>query len=306
VSQLIISRLAQGAVTLLVVTIVIFALSRATGNPVDLMLPPQATATERAETTRALGLDAPLPQQYAIFLGNALRGDFGKSIRSGARVTDLYLQRLPNTLLLAAASLALVIAGAVPLGVLAALHRGSLIDGGVRLITTLGIALPLFWLGLLLIEMFAVNLRLLPAGGIGTLQHLVMPAVTLGFFFLSGICRLLRASMIEVLDSDFVKMLRVKGLPERRVVLEHALRNALITPVTLLGQYTAVMLGGAVVVEVVFAWPGVGRLAYEGIQFRDFPVVQAVITINAAILIVSSLAVDILLGYLDPRIRATA
>lgn len=297
------TRFVEGVFTLFVVSLVVFVLSRATGNPVDLMLPPFATEEERAELIRALELDQPLPQQYLSFLGSIAHGDFGKSLRSRAPALKLYLDRLPNTLKLSLGAIIFVILGAFPLGVVAALRRGTPFDALARLIATLGIAVPVFWLGLVLIQFFAVQLGWLPAGGTAGFGSYVLPMISLGFVLLAGMSRLLRSSMLEVLDSDYVKMHRIKGLPEWKVIFQHALRNALIPPLTLLGQTTALLLGGAVVVEVVFAWPGIGRLAYEGIVARDFPVIQAVVTINAAILVVANFLVDILYAYVDPRIR---
>jgi peptide/nickel transport system permease protein len=267
------------------------------------MLPPYASPEDRAEISHQLGLDRPLPQQYLTFLGNAVQGDFGKSIRSKKPVMDLYLDRLPNTLALALGATIFMIIGAFPLGILSALKRGTYMDWIARLLATLGIAMPMFWLGLVLIQLFAVHAGWLPAGGKGGFSTYILPSITLGFVFVAGISRLLRSSMLEVLDSEYIKMLRVKGLPEWKIIGQHALRNAVIAPLTFLGQYIAIIIGGAVVVEVVFGWPGIGRLAYEAIIFRDFPIIQAVILINGAILIGANLIVDILYAYIDPRIR---
>jgi len=274
------------------------------GSPVDFMLPPHSTLEEREHLTRLLGLDKSLIEQYFTFLGNAFQGDFGNSVRSGVPVTELYLNRLPNTLNLALGAIIFVIIAAIPLGIVAALKRGTVLDGIVRLISTLGIAIPMFWLGLMLMQLFAVQLGWLPVAGMGSIKHYILPVVSLGFFFVAGITRLLRSSMLEVLDSEFVKMLRVKGLPEWKVILKHVFKNSVIPPLTLLGQYAGILMGGAVVIEVVFAWPGVGRMAYEAITFRDFPVIQGVIIFNAMILILASLVVDILYSYIDPRIKA--
>jgi peptide/nickel transport system permease protein len=269
------------------------------------MIDPFATAEEREQAIHTLGLDKPLHEQYWVFLSQAIRGDFGESIMRGKPVTDLYLQRLPNTIKLSACAIAFMIMGAVPLGLVAALRRGSIIDSIARFVASLGIAMPMFWLALILIQVFAVNLGWLPPGGMGGISTYVLPTISLGFVFVAGISRLLRSSMLEVLDSEYIKMLRIKGLPEWKIILQHALKNALISPITFLGQYIAIMLGGAVVVEVVFAWPGVGRLLYDSIIYLDYPVVQGVILINATILIVANLIVDILYAYIDPRIRNT-
>jgi ABC-type dipeptide/oligopeptide/nickel transport system permease component len=301
--RVILQRIVQGIIALFLLSILVFALSRATGNPVDLMLDPFASAEERAAASHVLGLDKPIYEQYWIFVTHAVRLDFGKSITQNIPVTDLYLHRFPNTLKLAACAAAFMILGSIPIGLVAALKRGSFIDTLVRLLASLGIAMPMFWLGLILIQIFSVYVHWLPPGGMGGISYYVLPTITLGVCFLAGISRLLRSSMLEVLDTEYIKMLRIKGIPEWKIVVQHALKNAFIAPMTFMGQYIGLILGGAVVVEVVFAWPGVGRLAYDAIVRLDYPVIQGVVLINAAILIVANLTVDILYAYIDPRIR---
>ncbi|GIX45933.1 MAG: glutathione ABC transporter permease [Candidatus Tectimicrobiota bacterium] len=296
-------RCLQALLALLVLSAVVFGLVRLTGDPTLLMLPEDASAEDIARLRRALGLDRPLPVQYWIFLRNALQGDFGRSIRGQVPVRDLIAERFPYSLRLAAASFAITLLLAVPLGVLAAVYKGSWLDRLAQVVAVLGQSLPMFWVGILLIQVFAVQLRLLPSGGTGSVAHYVLPAFTLGWWLVAGIMRLLRSSMLEVLDSEFVKLARLKGLSEARVIWKHALRNALIPVVTFGGIYLAVLITAAILVETVFAWPGLGRLVYEAIVFRDFPVVQAVVLLTAALVIVSSLVVDILYAYLDPRIR---
>jgi len=302
----ILSRLAQAVVTLLAVALVVFLLARLTGNPLDLMLPIEATEEDYARETQRLGLDKPLYVQYGLFIIHALKGDLGKSVRTNQPVTQLLRQRLPNTFKLGFGAVALVLAVSFPLGVLAAVKKGSLLDVVARGTAVFGQSLPSFWVGLMLISVFAGTLGLLPAAGTGSLSHYILPTVTLALtgFMLSGVVRLLRSGMLDVLDSEYVKLARAKGLSETAVIWKHALKNALIPVVTFAGFYFALLIGGiSIVVETVFAWPGVGRLAYEAVIWRDYPVIQAVVLVLAAILVLTNLLVDIMYAYLDPRIR---
>ncbi|MBI2864501.1 MAG: ABC transporter permease [Chloroflexi bacterium] len=303
--RLILMRLFYGVITLVIVSMIVFILSRLTGDPAALMLPLDATEEARINMTHVLGLDKPLYEQYWIFLSSAVRGDLGKSIRFREQVGTLYMQRLPNTLKLAGAAVFFVLIVSIPLGCFTALKKDSFADYGSRGFVSVGLAMPSFWFGLVLMQVFAVWLRWVDAAGMSTPKHYILPAVTLGLGMAAGMTRILRSGMIDVLDSEFIKMLRIKGLPERKVTFRHALRNAFIPPLTILGQYTAIILGGAVVVEVIFTWPGVGRLSYEAIMSRDFPVIQAVVLINGAILLFANLLVDILYAYIDPRIRSS-
>ncbi|MFQ5826466.1 MAG: ABC transporter permease [Dehalococcoidia bacterium] len=302
----ILSRLAQAIVTLVIVSLVVFLLARVTGNPLDLMLSFEATEEDYARESQRLGLDKPLYVQYGVFLANALRGDLGRSVRVNRPVSELLRQRLPNTFKLGLGAVALVLVVSFPLGVQAAVRKGSLVDVIARGTAVFGQSLPSFWVGILLISFFAGTLGWLPAAGTGSLRHYILPTVTLALtgFMLSGVVRLLRSSMLDVLDSEYVKLARAKGLSERAVIWKHALKNALIPVVTFAGFYFALLIGGiAVVVETVFAWPGVGRLAYEAVMWRDYPVIQAVVLVLATILVLTNLVVDILYAYLDPRIR---
>jgi peptide/nickel transport system permease protein len=241
--------------------------------------------------------------QYWIFVSNAVQGDFGRSIKGQIPVGDIIKERLPHSLRLGAASLLITVIIALPLGVLAAVNKDTMLDTIAKIIAVLGQSLPMFWVGIVLIQIFAVYLRLLPSGGTGSLAHYILPAFTLGWWLVAGIMRLLRSSLLEVLDTEFVKLARLKGLSNGRVIWKHALRNALIPVITLGGIYMAVLITASILVETVFAWPGVGRLVYESIVFRDFPVVQAVVLMTAGFVIFTSLVVDILYAYLDPRIR---
>lgn len=299
----IVRRFLQALCALLILSGLIFGLVRLTGDPTLLMLPENATEEDLAHLRRALGLDRPLTVQYWRFLSNAVQGDFGYSIKGRVPVGELIKERLPYSVRLGAASVLITLVIALPLGVLAAVHKGKLLDTVAQIVAVLGQSMPMFWVGIVLIQIFAVQLRLLPSGGTGSLAHYILPAFTLGWWLVAGIMRLLRSSLLEVLDSEFVKLARIKGLRESRVIWKHALRNALIPVVTFGGIYMAVLITAAILVETVFAWPGVGRLVYESIVFRDFPVVQAIVLMTAAFVIVTSLAVDILYAYLDPRIR---
>ena len=300
--RFVLARLSQSAITLLLFSVVIFGLARATGDPLTLVLPMVATEEDFANARRYLGLDRPLYAQYVTFVGRAATGDFGTSIRSRRPVVDLLRERLPNSLALAAFSMAVSLLVAFPLGVLAAVRRGTALDSGAKVLATLGQSLPTFWVGIVLIEVVAGRLQWLPAGGSGSLAHYVLPGFTLGWFVVAGLMRLLRSAMLEVLDAEYVTTARAKGAPEVSVVWRHALRNALIPVVTFAGVYFAILVTSAIVVETVFAWPGMGRLAYEAITGRDFPVIQAVVLVTAAIVVTVNFAVDRLYAVIDPRI----
>jgi peptide/nickel transport system permease protein len=299
----IVRRFGQAMVAMFVLSVLIFVLVRLTGDPTLLLLPEDAKAADIAQLRQTLGLDKPWPVQYWRFITKALQGDFGLTIKGRIPVGDVIKERLPHSLRLGAASLLVTVAIALPLGVLAAVNKGSMLDTVAQIVAVLGQSMPMFWVGILLIQVFAVYLRLLPSGGTGGLAHYILPAFTLGWWLVAGIMRLLRSSLLEVLDSEFIKLARLKGLSDARVIWKHALRNALIPVVTLGGIYMAILITAAILVETVFAWPGIGRLVYESIVFRDFPVVQAVVLLTAGFVIATSLMVDILYAYLDPRIR---
>jgi peptide/nickel transport system permease protein len=300
------TRLLQSLVTLLFLSAVIFGLARATGDPLALVLPMVATEEDFANARRRLGLDRPLPVQYLTFVTQAAVGDFGTSIRSRRPVNALLRERLPNSLALAAFAMAVSVLVALPLGVVAAVRRGTSVDTAARVVAVLGQSLPTFWVGIILIEVVAGRLQWLPAGGTGSLAHFVLPGLTLGWFVIAGMMRLLRSSMLEVLDAEYVKTARAKGAGEAAVIWRHALKNALIPVVTFAGVYFAILVTTAIVVETVFAWPGLGRLAYEGIAGRDFPVIQAVVLVTAVIVVSVNLVVDVLYAWIDPRIRLGA
>jgi ABC-type dipeptide/oligopeptide/nickel transport system permease component len=292
---------------LLGVSLVAFILLHLTpGDPARVLLGELGQGASQEEITRlrqALGLDAPLVVQYGRFVWRAAQGDLGRSLRTGAPVLDEVLARAPFTLALTAVSLAVAIAVGLPAGVLSAAYRGSALDHGAMLLALFGVSLPVFWLGLLLMLVFALALGWLPASGFGTWQHLVLPSVTLGLASSALIARMTRSSLLEVLGADYVRTAHAKGLAARVVLLRHALRNALIPVVTVIGLQLGGLLGGAVLTETVFAWPGMGRLAVNAIYSRDIPLVQGTILFTAVAFVVINLAVDALYALLDPRVR---
>jgi len=296
-------RLLQSLAALAILSVVVFVLARATGDPLHMILPMSATEEDYANARAYLGLDRPYLQQYLVFVGKAVMGDFGTSLRARRPVSELIKERLPNSLRLALFAMTVSLGMAVPLGVMAAVKKGSAVDRAAQVIAVLGQSLPTFWVAIVLVEFVAGRLQWLPAGGISGFSSYVLPGFTLGWFVVAGLMRLLRSGMLEVLDSEYVKLARVKGMTERRVVWLHALKNALIPVVTFAGIYFAILVTTAIVVETVFAWPGLGRLAYEGITARDFPVIQAVVLTTAVIVAAVNLCVDCLYAVIDPRIR---
>jgi len=290
-------------VALAILSVVVFILARATGDPLHLILPMSATPEDYAEARRYLGLDRPYVEQYLSFVGRAVTGDLGMSLRARRPVSELIRQRLPNSLSLAIFAMGVSLVVAFPLGVLAAVKKGTALDRTAQVIAVLGQSLPTFWVAIVLVEFVAGRLQWLPAGGNEGFASYILPGFTLGWFVVAGMMRLLRSAMLEVLDSEYVKLARVKGVGESQVVWVHALKNALIPVITFAGIYFAILVTTAIVVETVFAWPGLGRLAYEGISSRDFPVIQAVVLTTAVIVAVVNLAVDCLYAVIDPRIR---
>jgi ABC-type dipeptide/oligopeptide/nickel transport system permease component len=299
----VLKRIFQSLLTLFVLSVLIFLVCRLTGDPVTLMLPDDASYEDIMQLRAALGLERPLPVQYWRFLKSAVQGDFGRSIKGQMPVLDLIMERFPNSIRLALVSLVITIGIAFPLGVMAAVKKGSSIDTLANLIAVLGQSLPQFWVGIVLIQVFAVHLRWLPVAGTGSPWHYILPGFTLGWFLVAGIMRLLRSSMLDVLDSEFVKLARIKGVPGWSVVWKHALKNAIMPVLTFAAIYLAILITGAILVETVFAWPGLGQLIYQGIVYRDFPVIQAVVLFTAVIVVSVNFMVDIAYAYLDPRIR---
>ena len=289
--------------SLFILSVTIFVLIRVTGDPATLLAAPDAKAADLDAIRAQFGLDRPWPVQYLHFIGGALQGDFGISLYYRVPAGTLYWQRLPASLELAAAAMAVSLLIGISVGIMAAVNVGRWWDGVGKLIALVGLSMPSFWLGLLLIYFFAVSLEWLPTSGRGTAAHIVMPAIALSGYFTAAHMRLTRSSMLDVLGSEYVKLARLKGLPESWVLVKHAFKNALIPVVTLAGINLVLMINVAVVVETVFAWPGIGRLLYEGIEFRDFPVVQTVVLLGGVMVIAANLAVDILYAWIDPRIR---
>ncbi len=299
----ILRRIVQSVALLFVLALIIFALARVSGNPADLLLREDATQEDRAHLLRALGLDRPVHEQLYLFLAGALRGDLGESIRYRKPAVEVFFERLPNTLKLLPLAMVGALVIAIPLGVLAAVYRGTIVDRASGAIAVLGLATPSFWLGIVLIYIFSIKLGVLPSSRMGGPSHYVLPAITLGLFLVAGMMRLVRSSLLEVMGSEFVKLARIKGLSQTVVIWKHCLSNALIPVTTLFGVYFALLITGAIVTETVFAWPGVGRLTYEAVIFRDYPMLQAVILLKAIIVLGVNLGVDILYAYLDPRVR---
>ncbi len=302
--RFIIIRCLYALLVLFIVSVIVFVLARISGNPVDVFLPADAGPAQEQALERTLGLDQPLPIQYLKFVGNALRGDFGQSINwADQSAIGLVGQRFPATLQLAAIAMGVSILIAVPVGVLSAVKKDTIFDYIGKLIALAGQSLPPFWLGIVLIFIFAVQLDLFPTSGRGGGKNLILPAITLGWFQVAAMMRLVRSAMLEVLDSEYIKLARIKGILEWKVVWKHALKNAAIPPLTFFGIVAGQLMTGAVITESVFTWPGTGLLAIQAINARDYPVVQAVVITFAGIYILSNLIVDILYAYLDPRIR---
>ncbi len=302
--QFVAIRVIQGFFTLVVISLLVFLATRLTGDPALVLLPPEASGKADYERLKKqLGLDKPLTEQYYIFLRGAVVGDFGVSIRDRRPTRDLLLERLPATLQLALAGMLLAIVVGIPLGILSAVRRDSIFDRTGKLFAVLGMAAPQFWVAIMLILLFGAILKVLPTYGRGGPDHFILPAFVLAWSIMAGIMRLGRSSMLEVMDSDYVRFARIKGLKDGMVVWKHALRNALIPILTFSGISLAGLLNGAIVVEVVFAWPGLGRLLLDGVLQRNFPVVQAAVMASAFFYILTALIVDILYVYADPRIR---
>jgi peptide/nickel transport system permease protein len=298
------SRLLRAVVALWLVSTVVFVVMRLSGDPVPLLLPPDAPRSEIFRVRAELGLDRPLPVQYGVFLVNALRGDFGRSIHFREPALRVVFDYLPATFELGLTAFALAVVVAVPIGLLSAVRRNSLYDHAAMGVALIGQSAPTFFLGILFILVVSLKLGLLPTSGRGDWHHLVLPAVTLGAFAMASIARLTRSAVLEVLRADFIRTARAKGLAELLVVGKHTLKNAAIPIVTITGLQFGSLLGGAVVTETVFSWPGIGRLAIQSIYNRDYPIVQCTVFISAVLFIAINLCIDVLYGVLDPRVRS--
>lgn len=301
------SRLGQSIFVILGVTFVTFALMFLSGDPTALLVRENLSKAEIEAFRHEMGFDKPWPVQYAQYLGRAVQGDFGKSFRFRRPVTSVLLERLPATLLLAGAALLLAITVPIPLGIIAATHSGKWPDGLAMLFAVAGQALPSFWLGILVILIFGLRFRLLPISGMGTgwdiVPHLVLPAVTLATYSIARNARLIRSGLLDVLGQDYVRTARAKGLPERTVVYRHALRNSLLSVISIMGLEVGFLLGGAIVTETIFAWPGMGRLTIDAINNKDIFLVQGAVTFLAIIFVLINLSVDLIYTIVDPRIR---
>lgn len=303
--QFIIRRSCYSIVTLFILSLTIFAVVRLTGDPAMLMTEPGARPEDLARVRALWGLDQPWPVQYLRFLHNIPIGDLGTSFNYRMPVSELYFERLPNSLQLALAATVLSIVIGVPAGLLSAVRVNGAWDNIGKVLALTGLAIPGFWMGLVLILVFSVWLGWLPTGGKGDWRNLVMPAIALGWYFAASLLRLTRSSMLEVMRSEYIKLARLKGLPGYVVVAMHGFKNALVPVLTLAGVNLVVMVNAAVIIEVIFAWPGIGRLLYEGIFQRDFPLVQGVVILAGCMIVLVNLVIDVLYAYIDPRIRLT-
>ena len=303
--QFIVLRILYSIVTLFILSMTIFTIVRLTGDPALLMAEPGAHPEDLARIRQQWGLDRPWPVQYISFMQNVFTGELGKSFNYRLPVSELYFQRLPNSLQLALVATMISLLVGIPAGIISAVRVNSLWDNLGKIIALLGLSIPGFWLGLVLILVFSVWLRWLPTSGTGDWRHLIMPATALGWYFSASLLRLTRSSMLEVMRSEYIKLARLKGLPETVVIAMHAFKNALIPVFTLAGVNLVVMVNAAVIIEVIFAWPGIGRLLYEGIFQRDFPLVQGVVVMAGFMIIGVNLLVDVLYAFIDPRIRLT-
>jgi peptide/nickel transport system permease protein len=303
--QFIVLRILYSIITIFILSLTIFSVVRLTGDPALLMAEPGARPEDLARIRQQWGLDRPWPVQYVSFMQNVLKGELGRSFNYRLPVSELYFQRLPNSLKLALAATLISVLVGVPAGIISAVRVNSWWDNLGKVIALLGLSIPGFWLGLLLILVFSVWLRWLPTSGTGDWRHVIMPAIAVGWYFSASLLRLTRSSMLEVMRSEYIKLARLKGLPETVVIAMHAFKNALIPVFTLAGVNLVVMVNAAVIVEVIFAWPGIGRLLFEGIFQRDFPLVQGVVVMAGFMIVGINLVVDILYAFIDPRIRLT-
>jgi peptide/nickel transport system permease protein len=299
----VVRRLLQTGLTLFLLSIVIFLLARVLGDPIAFMLPFDAASEDVVRLRRQLGFDQPLYIQYWEFVTGLLRGDLGISTRSRMPVISLIGEHWSKSILLVTSALGWATVASLVLGVWSAARRDGYVDRLASGVAVLGQSVPTFWLGIVLIQLFSVRLEWLPSSGYGTLAHLVLPSFTVGLVAVAGITRLLRSSMLDVLDAEFIKKARIMGVPDRSVIWKHALRNALIPVIAFIGQYFGLLIAAGVVVETVFAWPGAGQLAYQAVLTRDYPLIQGVVLVMAAFVLLINLVVDILYAYVDPRIR---
>ena len=296
-------RFAQSLLELMGVSMIVFGLTRLSGDVVEFYLPQDAHPEDFVRVREAWGLDKPIVVQYGVYVTNIMKGDWGRSFRYNDDALGLIVEKFPKTLKLAGFTIAISTALGLGIGVFVSIRKGSIFDSGAKVLALLGQSVPSFWLGLMLMWIFAVHLGWLPTSGEGGIKHMIMPAIALGGFNVAALMRLTRSAMLDVLDSEYIKLARIKGLSERKIIWKHALRNAAIAPLTYFGVVTGFLLTGSVVTETVFAWPGIGLLAVEAVEARDYAVVQGVVIFMASMFIFANLVVDVLYAYLDPRIR---
>jgi len=298
----VIRRLLQAIVVIFGVIVITFIISRVIGDPVVLLLPPEAKLEERLYLTRELGLDRPLYVQLAVYVRNVLTGDFGQSFRHQEPAIKLILERIPATLYLAIVSTALSVCIAVPLGILSAIKRGTIFDRISMALALFGQSIPVFWAGIMLVLLFAVKWKFVPSSGYGGATHIILPALSAAMFFTAATARLTRSNILDVLDMEYVRYARMKGVPGFTVIMRHVLRNAFVTILNIVALQFGLLMGGAVIVEFIFSWPGIGRLSLEAIYNRDYPVVQATVVIAAFFFVLINLLVDIIYVATDPRV----
>jgi ABC-type dipeptide/oligopeptide/nickel transport system permease component len=306
-------RFWQSLLVLFGISLIVFILLHLSGDPAVLMMPPDATKEDIDNFRKLMGFNDPLfvtwppwrimtDTQYGRFVGGVVRGDFGNSFRHQQPALGLVLERMPATIRLTLAAMGIAVCVAIPVGILSAVKRNTALDHLGMLMALLGQSMPVYWLGIMFILLFAVRLNLLPAFGAGSWKHLVLPAITLGAFSMARIARLTRSGMLEVLGQEYIRTARAKGVRDLTVILKHALKNAAIPVITVIGLDLGTLLGGAVITETIFAWPGVGRLAIQAIANRDYPVVQAAVFVLATIFVLINFLVDVLYSYVDPRV----
>ena len=299
----ILKRLFHSIFVLVGISLVVFIILHLTGDPAALLMPMDATPEQVAQFRQEMGFNDPIVVQYWRFFKGTLRGDFGQSFRHSQPALELVMERMPATIQLTAAAMIIALVVAIPVGIISAIRRNSILDHIGMTGALLGQSTPVFWLGVMLILIFSVTIQWYPSSGRGEIQHLVLPAITLGMFTMARTARMMRSSMLEVLGQEYMKTAKAKGLNPGMVILKHALKNAAIPVVTIVGMELGTLLGGAVITETIFAWPGVGRLAVQAIYNRDYPVVQAAVFLLASIFVLVNLIVDLMYTYLDPRVK---
>lgn len=298
-------RLLQAIFVLLGVSLVAFIILHLSGDPLSLLISSGATPEQESAIRTKMGLDDPLYIQYFRFLAQILHGDFGESLYYKQSTLSLIMNRLPATIQLTFAGILVATVIGIPLGIIAATKKGSMVDSVVRIIAISGQAIPSFWLGLMMILIFSVKLKWLPTSGRGTFAQMIMPAITVGLFSMASVCRLTRSTMIETLKTDYIRTAKAKGLHKARIIVVHALRNSLLPVVTTIGMEIGHLLGGTLLTETIFSWPGIGSLAVQAITNRDYPLVQTAVLITAFMFVIVNLIVDLLYAVIDPRIDVT-